>query len=502
MIFVAAAALAAPLALGSRWRVAVAAAAPNPPDLIVVSPVASPIVAIVGRVTMNGVVPVPGVLVQLSGSARATAVSDAGGAFIFRVPTGSYVIGPQQAVGAVFAPEAVRMNDIGSDVIQDFSCSGTCAAGPVIVAGKELVITDGSVVNDGRASNAATERPWSFRFLMEQMTPAGSDPPDFVAAWLAELERTNAAVNGFPVDARNVAALRALWPTSPNGKLDLAQAPFRLLAITNRVDLHATTNGEARFVYGAVDPDGAGRPMTVIFEFELPLADPRTRAPLGRADWAARFHALGGLPFGTAYDVALQAITDLFTLRNTSPGRPGGSSIAQVRINEILMGGPWQMRELHLSTVGGVLGLRLAPTAGTPPDSAATNGTPPNLQLLRYLAASRAALHGAYATLPGTLIGGQASETFSWQLGLAADPGAQHSFAGQTCNGCHFSETSGLQIGGFYHVSPTADPGPDGTGRLSNFMKLVEITRRIAFMQNVLTCTGATCAPGAEPSLL
>jgi hypothetical protein len=504
MVFVAASVLAAPLAVGPRWRDA--AAAPQPAEPVVAKPAVAPTVAIVGRVTMNGAVPLPGVLVQLSGPvsgpAPVTAVSDAGGAFVFRVPPGSYVLGPRPAIGAVFAPEAVRLDGMGSDVIQDFSCSGACATGPAIVAGKELVITDPSVVNDGRASNTAADRPWSFRFLVEQMAPPGSDPADFVAAWLAELERPNEVVNGFPVDARNVAALRALWPTSPSGKLDLAQAPFRLLAITNRVDLHATSNGEARFVYGAVDPAGAGRPMTVIFEFALPSVDPRTRAPLGRADWAARFHALGGLPFGPGYGAALQAITDLFTLRNTCPDRPGGSSIAQVRINEILMGGPWQMRELHLSSVEGVLGLRLATTAGTPPDSAATDGTPPNLQLLRYLASSRAALHGAYAPLPGTLMGGQASETFSWQLGAGADAGARHAFAGQTCNGCHFSETSGLQIGGFYHVSPTAEPGPDGTGRLSNFMRLVEIARRIAFMQNLLTCTGATCAPGAEPALL
>jgi hypothetical protein len=458
-------------------------------------------VLIVGHVTVNGGVPLPGVPVQLAGPAPQIAVSDAGGAFIFRVPPGSYVLGPRRVPGATFTPEATRLDSLASDVIRDFGCSGTCSAGPAVVAGKELVITDPSVVDDPRASNAAADRPWSFRFLMEQMAPAGSDPADFVAAWLAELEAANGAVNGFPVDARAVAALRAIWPTA-NGKLDLAQAPFRLLAITNRVDLHASGDGEGRFVYGAVDPDGAGRPMTVIFEFALPIVDPRTRAPLGRADWAARFHALGGLPFGPTYNTALQAITDLFTLCNTSPGRPGGSSLAQVRINEILMGGPWQMRELHLTSDGGKLRLRLAPTAQTPPDSAATDGTPENLTLRRYLAASRAAIQGAFAALPDTLLGGQASETFAWKLGGTADEGARHAFAGQTCNGCHFSEASGMQIGGFYHISPTAEPGPDGTGRLSNLLKLVEIARRTAFMQNLLTCSGPSCAPGAEPALL
>jgi hypothetical protein len=40
---------------------------------------------------------------------------------------------------------------------------------------------------------------------------------------------------------------------------------------------------------------------------------------------------------------------DLLTRRNTSPEKPGGSSINQVRTNEIVLStkGPWQLRELH-----------------------------------------------------------------------------------------------------------------------------------------------------------
>ncbi|HVZ89836.1 MAG TPA: carboxypeptidase-like regulatory domain-containing protein [Polyangia bacterium] len=462
----------------------------------------SPVLTIVGRVAVNGSVPLPGVVVSLSGSDRRTTVTDAGGGFRFRVPPGSYVVGPARAPGAAFAPEAVRLDNLAADAIQDFSCSGNCAAGPAVVSGKELVITDPSVVNDARASNATGGAPWSFRFLMEQMAPPGTEPSDFVAAWLGQFEIPDGSVNGFPVDVRRTATLRQLWPMGDGGKPDLARAPFRLLAIINRVDLHASGNGEARLVFGAVDATGAGRPMTVAFEFLLPTTDPRTGAPVTRADWAARFHALNGLPFGPGYNFALQAITDLFTRRGTSPAGVGGSSLGQVRTNEILMGGPWQLREFHLAGSPDGLGLRLAPTPQTPVGSAITDGTPEAQALLRYLSGSPAAIHGGFAAVPQEILGGQSNENFSWTFGAPVDKATRRAFAGQTCNGCHFSEITGLQLDGFYHLSPTADPGADGSGRLSNFIKLIEIPRRTFFMQNLLTCRGATCAPGAEPALL
>jgi hypothetical protein len=374
----------------------------------------------------------------------------------------------------------------------------------VVVPERELVITDPTVVGDTRASNALAGAPWSFRFLMEQMTPAGGDPADFVGNWLGQFEIARRTVNGFPVDLRNTAALRALWPTTTGGKLDLARAPFRLLAIINRVDLHATSNGEVRFVYGAVDPSGAGRPMTVIFELDLPAKHPLSGTTLTRWDWAAGFHVLGGLPFGASYNATLQSITDLVTLRGTSPGKPGGSSIAQVRTNDGLTGDRWQLREFHLvatgapTAAGASVALRLSPVAQTPADSAVVAGTIENKVLVSYLDTFKAAIHGGFASVPAGLLGGQSTQSFSWTFTAPVNADARHGFAAQTCNGCHTSETSGLQIDGFAHISPTADPGPDGAGRLSRFVKQVEIPRRTLFMQNQLTCSGPTCASGAE----
>jgi hypothetical protein len=265
----------------------------------------------------------------------ATAVTDANGSFIFRVPRGSYSLEPAGASSA-FTPPAADLADLVEDRIQDISCSGACGAvaAVVIVPNRELVITDPTVVGDERASNALAGAPWSFRFIMEQMAPAGVDPADFVNDWLGQFEIARGSVNGFAVDVRAASALRALWPTTAGGKLDLARAPFRLLAITNRIDLHEATNGEARFVFGVVDAGGAGRPMTVIVEFELPARHPRSGIPLTRQNWAGAFHRLGRLPFGPSYNATLQSLTDLLTRRGTSPGKPGGSSIAQVRTND------------------------------------------------------------------------------------------------------------------------------------------------------------------------
>jgi hypothetical protein len=458
-------------------------------------------VTIVGRVATSGGVSLPGVTVRLGGLVQATTVTDANGAYRFRVPPGNYSLAPAPRSSSLFTPDVLNLSGLAADAIHDFTCSGSCTGGPLVLPNKELVITDPSVVGDARASNASAGQPWSFRFLVEQMTPAGVDPADFIGAWLGQLEVPDHSVNGFPVDVRNTSALRALWPTGAGKRLDLSRAPFRLLAITNRVDLHAAGNGEARFVYGVVDAHGVGRPMTVIFEFELPSRDAFTGAVLTRRDWAAKFHALGGLGFGDGYNTALQEITDLFTRRNTSPARPGGSSIAQVRSNEVLMGGPWQMREFHLSTANGPLALWLATTAQTPADAAGATGSPLNVALHGFVSASRVAIHGGYAQVPSGILGGQATENFAWAFVSPLDAAARHAFAGQTCNGCHFSEAGGLQKDGFYQVSPIADPGADGIGRLSSFLRLFELPRRALFLQTTLTCDGATCPAGAEPML-
>jgi hypothetical protein len=463
-------------------------------------------VSVVGHIALGSGVAAPGITVNLAGGQNKTAITDSNGNFLFQVPPGSYSLKPLKA-GATFTPDVVNLNSLAADRIQDFTCSGSCTGGPVVVAAKELVITDPTVTGDPRAQNE-TDGPWSFRFLMEQMAPANTDPADFVEAWLDQFTTANGntAVNGFPIDNRDKELLRVFWPKTANGKVDLSRAPFRLLAIMNRIDLHATTNGEARFIYGAFDrtaPQGAepGITMSMIFEFGLPSQDVNSHATLTRKSWASKFHALGTQPFGPSYGAALQAVTDLFTRRGTSPDKPGSSSINQVRTNEIAMGNgnPWQLREFHLD---GALGLRIATTAATPADGAVSASNPANQVLVSYINGSAALIHGGYASVPTTILGGQATESFSWAFDPPVDEASRHAFAGQTCNGCHNSETNGLQISSFYHVSPIIEGGADGTDRVSSFIKDFEIPRRAAFLQNVLGCSGSSCSVGGEPVFL
>lgn len=464
--------------------------------------------SIVGRVALPGLLATPGITVKLTGAQQQTVVTDANGAFRFQVPPGSYSLRASKT-GATFTPDVVNLNNLSKSVIQDFTCAGACSGTTAVVANKELVITDPSVLNDpkGRASNA-TDGPWSFRFLMEQMAPVGTDPADFAAAWLATFE-LDTTVNGFRVFPRNATSVRDQWPRTANGKLDMSKAPFKLISIVNRMDLHAGSNGEGRFVYGLVDLNGNGMLMTVIFEYGLPAKDVNTGATLTRASWAAKFHGLGGTAFGEPYNVALQLVTDLFTRRNTSPLKPGGSSINQVRSNEIQMGLPWQLREFHLDVTGGPLALRLSTTGNTPVNDAFRTTEPANGVLAGYINTDAVLIHGAYTAVPLSITGGSSDSSFTWNnFSTPVDERGRHDFAGQTCNGCHFSEVNNpqtgapLNTGGFYQIAPSNDTSPDGTARLAPFIKDFEIPRRTKYMQNILTCSGSGCAAGAEATFL
>src|SRR3954454_22345207 len=63
---------------------------------------------------------------------------------------------------------------------------------------KELTIVEESVLATPRSLNA-TAGPWSFRHAIENMTPPGADPGDFVRGWLSSWVGTK-EVNGFSTD--------------------------------------------------------------------------------------------------------------------------------------------------------------------------------------------------------------------------------------------------------------------------------------------------------------
>ena len=322
---------------------------------------------------------------------------------------------------------------------------------------KELVIVDSSVVLDGRASNR-DDGPWSFRQLMERF---GSR--DLVESWLRTYRQTS--LNGFFVDDRiDVEELIASWPRR-DGSLDLAQAPFRLLAIVSRVDLTSGANGEARLIYGLYDPaSGVPQKMTVAFEYKLPVLGTAN----DRAEWARSWHALGKIHFGETYNAALQRLTDVFAQ---------GTSLSQLRANEQQFGNLWQLRQWVFE--GGTL--RLVPTPQTPDQT--LNGS---ARLAQFILDNAGDLRAGTATVPADLLGGFSPEIGAWVFKGEAriDEPLRHAFARQTCNGCHAQETNSIQ--GFFHVSPLRPLTGNGQDRVSDFLKNDDMARRVGWVQELL----------------
>lgn len=353
---------------------------------------------------------------------------------------------------------------------------------------RELMITDLSVVEDPvRTTWDAPEGTpgrgvWTFGRLMQDM--AGAQPPgQLVLDWLREWE-VEQRFAGSVAPARPLVRSMIIDPWlvrsgceagATECELDLTQAPFRLLAIVNRIDLrdapeglegpghsedaHTRHAGEGRFVFGVLGPEGERLRFTVIFEYRQ-VAE--TAAEV--LEWAQRWHALGAIPFGPEYNAALEEVTTSFAGAGAAPGRPNGSAIAQVRTNEIAITPIWELREFLLSEDG----LHLAPIQQTPDFS--ENGT--NRLRNRIRSHAQAILDGTYRVPPGQLgaIGPTPSSSTVWDApGIAPeDQPARHAFSLSTCSGCHAGETGTR----FLHVG-TREAGVEA--RLSGFLVGVQV---------------------------
>ena len=197
--------------------------------------------------------------------------------------------------------------------VQDFSNFGNFLQGQVtfdlvpptgcfVFITRELMLTDLSVVEDpirttwtGPATDPRTGA-WTFATLMENLAPTPDAAPamvkQLVSTWL-----TDQSVGGFTVAARPSIQQLVIdpWPKTPTGALDLTQAPLRLNAIVNRLDVRNLDQGKAgegRFVFGVNDQFGNPLQFTLIVEYNLPAttdADVMT--------WANRWHGLSSHPF-------------------------------------------------------------------------------------------------------------------------------------------------------------------------------------------------------------
>ena len=326
---------------------------------------------------------------------------------------------------------------------------------------ESLMITKLSVVEDPVRSVYDSANPdpaasvWSFGRLMENMS-GPHNVSDFVLNWLAHWE-TNQTINGFTSPART--QIRTLvtdpWLAAsaangaPAGTLDMSLAPFRLLAIVNRVDLRNTPSanstsmsaGEGRFVFGVTRADGSQTQFTVILEYELPAS---TSAEVRK--WAEDWSALSQITDPAAYNIALQNITDAFSGANTMPSKPNGNAINQVRTNEIALAFPWELREFIVNASTGHLSQNIVALT---PDLSLNN----TAQLEDFLNQNAAEILKERHSVPGNMLAASALVTGTWANTLSGvDDDVKQKFAVNTCNGCHQRET-GIP---FTHVFPRA----------------------------------------------
>lgn len=362
--------------------------------------------------------------------------------------------------GSTFACGGPLEEETTQDELETIGAAPVC---PVSV-GRELMVTALSVVNDpvrtrwSGALNNRSDGAWHFGRLMTAM--AGTkDPAVFVRSWLNQWAAPR-TVNGEVVPARAIASVINAWPKRPDGKLDLTRAPFRLLAIVNRLDLRnlaAGKAGEGRFVFGVLDASGNALQFTVILEYNLPGS---TQADV--TAWANRWHALGALPIGSAaYRSALENITNGFAGPGLAPTRPNGSSISQVRSNEIDLAFPWELREFALNASGNLV---MRAVAQTPQD--ALRGS---TQLRDFINANEAAILAGTYTVPLTFrsapfrAGAIVNNLEIWQTAGVRNNNARHKLSLNTCDGCHGGETNTA----FLQIQPR---GPAEVARLSGFL--------------------------------
>jgi hypothetical protein len=342
------------------------------------------------------------------------------------------------------------------------ACESEAPAGPTcetepISRFQELLIVDEAVIADARTLNS-TGGPWSYRHAIEEMTPPGMTSSMFVREWVKEWSYAG-RLNTSTLQPRPLVTSKLLCPwlrqTESNAcnpdcsvcaaeELDLTKAPFRTIAISNRMDQRPpatpSNSGEGRIMFAltqgpADDPASLPLGMTLIFEYQL-IGD--------RQEWARRWHDLGKHQgFDEEYKTALVNVTEAYIRRGSNPGGPaGGNGLAQVRSNEREFDWQWEMREFELTDKG----MQQRPLANTP--DSALNGTP---ALIDWVRANQESVLREKHSLPTSLRGAVAQQGYSWTLPNTDEP-VRKAFARQTCNGCHQSETD--EVDSNFHISP------------------------------------------------
>ena len=387
-----------------------------------------------------------------------------------------------------------------------------------VVMDKELLITAPEVVDSAKARYPG---PWSFGFLMEQAFTRDKAPAvlaEWLQRWTEGTEKP--VVPGRP----GVDDLVRQWQDADGYKPDpddpwrpdFANAPFRLLAIANRMDLAVpfdalrdekgrvksplrgsgpvyyqtpqlvdSSGGEGRFVFAALDKDGEPMPggTTLIFEYGLH----GDRKQEGVMNWAMDWHALGRYrEFDGGYLAALADVTGKFT-RRVKRDRGPDTQLIRIRTNDGSYGMTREFREFRVSADG----LTHGELAGTPRVEYFERGTRENRWLARWLRMGQGGLNeattvrdkiagGPHFNLafptrarPGSLLPVVAmvapvpgnNADYHWDGYSMKDAALRRSFSLQTCCGCHCGDTGTA----FFHIEPRR---AGEQSQLSDFMRM------------------------------
>jgi hypothetical protein len=374
----------------------------------------------------------------------------------------------------------IQLLHLGSDGLHvRFPLAGL---GNAAASNQSLLITDGSVVRDpARTYNGCDATgsmgKWTFGYLMTQManqSSTGTDPSTFVSNWL-QTWMNDQPVNGFTAEQRTEINSEVIQPWinrsgGPGSPLNLSLAPFRLLAIVNRLDLRSNSvygggdAGEARFVFGVMQSFNC---TPLLFNVILEYGIPKAGCQAVRS-WAQQWENLSTIPLGTpAYNNALEAITDQFTSAGANPRKPGGSALNQLRTDEIALSTSWELREFHLVPAAGSQVQLLPAVVKQTPESAPLNNS---ISLGDYVnSLPLAELQNNTFVVPlqwqnRPFLGASSiNHQDIWDApnipAATADPDARHLFAINTCNGCHGHETATVN---FVQISNNFPAGLSG----------------------------------------
>lgn len=395
------------------------------------------------------------------------------------------------------------------------------------------------------ASAGTLDGVWSFKHAMEGIA-GGSSPSareenaqrlvwEWMNEWALGVPVATPRTNGQTVPPANSAlqiqvltkwradsdALHPVVSPTPlwsADKLDLRVAPYRLIAIVNRLDLAGNSSygggdaGEGRLLFGLTNNNVPGCPASfnvpgpignptpinivggqvIILEYTLPFS--------GCADnrnWAARWIALNDHELTTAtgraaYGTDLAAITETFVAAGVGGTDQNGSALGQLRTNDFVFNLPnapnggksdWDMREFRLDSA----------TTGARLDHVTVKQTPgetvTGANVNAWIAANQSAInnqsHEVPELYPGTtpFLGSYTSfvgitDARGANSAVTSDQETRHKFGINTCDGCHRAET----LTDFLHVDPRGNPNPIPAGQT-------------AFLSNFLTTAGSRSVP-------